>query len=234
MHEADDYLPYVRCSTEDQAEHGVSLEAQRAKVRAYAVAHNLPISRIVEDAGASAKSLDRPGMKEVIRYLENGGRGVIIAKLDRLTRSVRDWSGLVEDFFIRPDGPRLLSASEVIETRTASGRLVLNILMAVAQSERETTVERTEQAMGHKRSRGERLGTLPYGKSVGPDGKTLVDCPVEANALAFAKGLREKGWGLRDIADELDLFGFRPRSGGKWAISTLSQLMRGVRPNEGI
>lgn len=221
----DDWVGYIRVSTDDQVDHGVSLDAQRDKVRAFAEARGLPLVRLIEDGGFSAKTLDRPGMRSAIRFISEGGAGIVVAKLDRLTRSLRDWTALVEDHFSAEGGPRLLSASEEIETRTASGRFVLNILMAVAQCEREMIVERTGQAMRHKRSKGERLGTVPYGWMLDPDGKTLLPCPREVNAMAVMVNLRNSAWSLRAIAEEMDRLGFAPRSSGKWAVSTVAKLL---------
>lgn len=84
-------IGYSRVSTDHQAERGVSLEAQRAKLAAYAEAVDLDLVAIVEDAGVSAKSLECPGLTEALSMLEGGtASGLLVVKLDRLTRSVRD------------------------------------------------------------------------------------------------------------------------------------------------
>jgi hypothetical protein len=88
---------------------------------------------------------------------------VIIAKLDRLTRSVKDLAELLERF--NRSGVSLVSVAESLDTGTAAGRLVLNIMTAVSQWEREASGERTRDAMHHKRANGERVGTVacPHG-----------------------------------------------------------------------
>src|SRR3954466_4768983 len=91
---------YVRCSTEEQATEGVTLDAQRAKLEAFARLHELDLVAVEVDAGASAKSLDRPGLARALAMLDAGeADGVLIAKLDRLSRSVADWNRLIDGYF---------------------------------------------------------------------------------------------------------------------------------------
>src|SRR5215472_10094537 len=85
----------------------------------------------------------------------------IVAKLDRLTRSVRDLADLLERFERRDVA--LMSVSESLDTRSAAGRLVMNVLMSVAQWEREAIGERTREALRHKQAQGQRVGNVPYG-----------------------------------------------------------------------
>jgi site-specific DNA recombinase len=136
-------VAYVRVSTEKQADHGVSLAAQRSKVEAYATLYDLELVETVVDAGVSAKDIQRPGLQKALRALEGGlADAVVVVKLDRLTRSVRDLGNLVEQYFATGRFS-LLSVGEQIDTRSAAGRLVLNVLASVAQWEREATGERT-------------------------------------------------------------------------------------------
>ena len=203
---------YIRVSTEKQADEGVSLDAQRAKIQAYAVALDLDLVAIVEDAGVSAKSLDRPGLRRALAMLDTRkADALLVVKLDRLTRSVRDLGDLVERYFATRCS--LLSLSDSIDTRTASGRLVLNVLCSVAQWEREATGERTRDAMKHKQSRGEFIGgSAPYGSRVDADGK-LEPVESEQAVLRVVEQLRGAGLSLRAIAAELDRAGLRSRTG---------------------
>jgi len=109
---------------------------------------------IIVDGGESAKSLQRPGMERLLALVDGRKvQAVIIAKLDRLTRSVKDLCELLERFERR--GVALISVAESLDTSSAAGRLVLNIMTAVSQWEREAIGERTRDAMSHKRSNGE-------------------------------------------------------------------------------
>ncbi len=116
-------IAYIRVSTDKQADHGVSLDAQRAKVEAYAALFDLDLVEIIEDAGQSAKTLERPGLVRARRALRCGhAQALLVVKLDRLTRSVRDLGHLLEHDF-GTDGAALLSVTENIDTRSARGRL---------------------------------------------------------------------------------------------------------------
>jgi DNA invertase Pin-like site-specific DNA recombinase len=98
---------------------------------------------------------------------------LLVVKLDRLTRSVVDLGTLVERYFA-PGKAALLSVGEQIDTRSAAGRLVLNVLASVSQWEREAIAERTASAMQHKAKQGEYTGgQAPYGRRVAPDGARL-------------------------------------------------------------
>ena len=92
-------IGYVRVSTDKQADHGVSLEAQEAKIRAMATVHGAELGDVIVDGGESAKSLNRPGIAKLLAMVDAGQvQTVIVAKLDRLTRSVKDLCELLERF----------------------------------------------------------------------------------------------------------------------------------------
>ena len=92
-------IGYVRVSTDRQAELGVSLEAQEAKIRAMATVQGADLLEVIIDGGESAKNLNRPGLKRLIARVDSSKvEAVIIAKLDRLTRSVKDLCSLLELF----------------------------------------------------------------------------------------------------------------------------------------
>ena len=218
---------YVRVSREEQAAEGVSLAVQADKVRMFAALHDLELVDVVSDPGASAKSLDRPGLTRVLALLDSGEvEGVVVAKLDRLTRSVADLARLLDGYFGERAGKQLFSVSDSIDTRTAAGRLVLNVLMSVAQWERETICERTQSAIDHKRSRGERVGKVPYGFDLGGDGKALIENPREQEALGLIRELARVHTPLRKIAEKLTAAGYPPKGGAsRWAASSLARIL---------
>lgn len=218
-------IGYVRVSTDKQAERGVSLEAQAEKIRAMAVVHGVALSDIIVDGGESAKSLNRPGMMRLLSMVDAGEvRMVIIAKLDRLTRSVKDLCTLLERFERR--GVALVSVAESLDTSSAAGRLVLNIMTAVSQWEREAIAERTRDAMRHKRRNGERVGNIPYGFQLAPDGRHLEEEPAEQNVLAEIRRLRRAGGTLRGIAAALDQRGFQTRRGTAWRLESVARALK--------
>lgn len=207
-------IGYIRVSTEEQAREGVSLAAQEAKLRAYAALYDLELVAVVVDAGVSAKTLNRPGLQEALAKLDAGeAEALVIAKLDRLTRSVADWGTLIDGYFAKRCA--LLSVADQIDTRTAAGRLVLNVLVSVAQWEREAIGERTSAALAHKKAIGEHVGAPAYGYAV--EGVELVRVEAELEAIALAKELRAAGATLQAVADELNRRGIPTKRGGQWA-----------------
>ena len=153
-------IAYIRVSTDKQADKGVSLEAQEDKARAYAGLYDLELVEVIVDAGESAKTLNRPGLQRALSMLKTGkAEALLVVKLDRLTRSVKDLGTLIETYFA-PGKAALMSVGEQIDTRSAAGRLVLNILASVSQWEREIIGERTSVAIKHKQSKGEYILSL--------------------------------------------------------------------------
>lgn len=219
-------VAYVRVSTDKQAEHGVSLDAQRAKIEAYAALYDLDVTSYEVDAGVSASTLDRPALTRALAALDTGAAdGVIVVKLDRLTRSVRDLGDLVDRYFAAGRFA-LISVSENVDTRTAAGRLVLNVLGAVSQWEREAIGERTAAAMAHKRTVGEYTGgRVPFGYTLDVDGSTLRPCAAEQAIIAAARDLEAAGMSLRSIGAALEARGLLPRSGGQWHAKTVRGLL---------
>lgn len=117
-------IAYIRVSTEKQVEGGASLESQEKKIRAMAEVQGAKLVEIIGDGGESAKSLARPGMERLLSLVDTGKVNVvIIAKLDRLTRSVKDLAELLERIDKR--GVSLVSVADSLDTETATGRLVL-------------------------------------------------------------------------------------------------------------
>lgn len=203
---------YVRVSTDKQAERGVSLAEQEARLRAYAHLYELDLVSVISE-DASAKSLDRPGLQRALGALEPG-MGLLVAKLDRLTRSVRDLCDLCDTVF---KDCALLSVGEQIDTRTAAGRLVLNVLSSVSQWEREAIGERTKAAMGHLRREGRYTGGhVPYGYKLAqpdvaqlgtldpathiPSKQNLVECPKEQAIITQVRTLGAQGLSIRRIS----------------------------------
>ena len=224
MNTMQQVVGYVRVSSEQQAVSGVSLEAQEARIRAMAVVQGVELAEVIADAGESAKSLQRPGMARLLALIDaKQVQVVIVAKLDRLTRSVRDLADLLDRFEKR--GVSLVSVSESLDTGTAAGRLVLNVMMSVAQWEREAIGERTREALRHKKSSGQRVGTVAYGFEVSEDGKTLVTNPHEQAILDVIHELRAQKLSFRQIAKELNHRGLQTRSGSRWRFQYVDRLV---------
>jgi site-specific DNA recombinase len=176
---------YCRVSTTQQAQEGVSLDAQRTRIKAHCISQGIKLVDIITDDGYSAASLKRPGLQAALRMLATRkADAIVVLKLDRLTRSVKDLGYLCDTYFREGLPFYLLSVCDSIDTRSAGGKLILNVLMSVAQWEREAISERTQEAMAELRRQGVSVGGAPYGwrYSQGVDGagrRYLEDVPEE-------------------------------------------------------
>lgn len=139
---------YIRVSTNEQAEEGYSVGEQEARLRAYCEAMGYIINAVHVDPGFSGATIDRPGIKKVIKDVQAGRcKKVIVWKLDRLSRSQKDTLILLEDVFLANDC-NFVSLMESFDTSTPFGRCIVGILAAFAQMERENIKIRT--AMGRQ------------------------------------------------------------------------------------
>lgn len=202
-------IGYIRVSSTQQAEEGASLAAQQAKLQQYAELYGHELVSVVCDAGESAKSLKRPGIQQALAALEAGeAQGLLVCKLDRLTRSVKDLGTLLDRYFSTRFA--LFSVGDAIDTTSAAGRLVLNILTSVAQWEREATAERVKAVLEHKRANGVRLGAKPYDNPRG---------------LRRLRELAKAGLTHRAIAKALNDEGILSQRGGPWFHGTVSRVL---------
>ena len=217
-------IGYTRVSPRERAADAISLVSQRRKIEAYAVLHDLELVDVIEDAGHSAKSLDRPGMARLLSLIRARKISVVIvAKLDRITRSVRDLGELI-DLFQR-SGVEFASVADHIDTQTAAGRLVLNVMGSVSQWEREVVGERTADALATMRSNGQRISRhAPYGYRL--NGQGWIEDEQEQKAVRVMKVLRADGQSLRRIAVELERLGHHSRVGGRLSAKTVSAVLK--------
>ncbi len=221
---------YIRVSTQVQAEEGVSLGAQRAKLTAYAQAFDLEVVEVIADEGLSAKNLDRPGLQRALRLIEDGlADAIAVVKLDRLSRSVRDLGHLIETYFAKPTCS-LISVAENLNTHNAAGRLVVNMLISVAAWEREICAERTKDALFQLKSEGVRLGREGYGwrrsDELDAEGrKIVIEVEEEREAVARVLDLHGAGLSLRAIAGALTAEGRATKRGGAWRSETIRKIV---------
>jgi len=224
-------VAYIRVSSKAQAQEGLSMEAQEERIRGWCQAQELQLVAVERDAARSGGKLNRPGLQVALDRLESGeADGLIVLKLDRLTRSVSDLGHLLEDYFGPTSQWSLVCVTESIDTNTASGRLTANVLMSVAQWEREIASERTRSVMEYKREKGEFLGgEPPYGFRVveGDDGVARLEPDDgERQAMKMARGLRTRlDCSLQDIADAFNEDGMPRRNGRPWTRQAISRLL---------
>lgn len=154
---------YLRCSTEEQADSGAGLAAQEAAIRAECERRGLSLLAMHTDAGVSGNSLVRPALTAALEDLDHGrGDVLMVAKLDRLTRSVHDATGLM--MRSEKGGWGLVALDAPVDTTTPAGRAMAQILSVFAELERRLIGERTKAALAIKGDQGVVLGrprTLP-------------------------------------------------------------------------
>jgi len=202
-------IGYIRVSTHDQAEDGVSLAAQEAKVRAWADLNGADVV-IYRDEGISGKRSDnRPGLQAALDAVGKGD-ALVCYSLSRLSRSTRD-ALAIADILTKKEAD-LVSLSEKIDTTTAAGKMVFRMLAVLSEFERDQVSERTRFALAHKRKNGEKTGgDVPFGYRM--EAEHLVEDAAEQKAVRLILDLRRKGYALRAICRELEAEGHRTKTG---------------------
>jgi site-specific DNA recombinase len=213
-------VAYVRVSSQEQASEGFSLPVQEKRLRAYAASMEWNLAEVIVDAGISAGTLKRPGVQRLLAGLRDRSIGrVLIVKLDRMTRSVRDLGPLL-DAFAAADAS-LVSLGESLDTGSASGRLMVHLLVSVSQWEREAISERTLAISTDKRLERVCYGHVAFGYR--RQGDRIVPEPTEQAAIAHMRGMRPKS-SFREIVAWLVKHDIRPHR-GEWHASSVRHVL---------
>jgi len=157
---------YIRVSTSEQVDNGISLDNQRHKIEAFAELKDLDLIEVISDEGCSGKNLKREGISRIISLIEHKeADAVIVYKLDRISRKTKDLLYLFEDVFNKHK-TNFYSLNENIDTTTAQGKFFLTLMGAMAQMERDLISERTADALTELKRQSRRLGNpdkAPFG-----------------------------------------------------------------------
>jgi DNA invertase Pin-like site-specific DNA recombinase len=204
----------VRVSTEEQKYSGAGLAAQRAAILAECERRGWHLIEVIEDAGYSAKDLNRPGVKAALEVLKDGGADALVcAKLDRLSRSMLDFASIMAA--AQKQGWGLIALDCAVDTTTPAGEAMANVLATFAQFERRLISQRTKDALAVKKAQGVKLGRP----------RTLPDEVVE-------RAMAERGQGktLAAIAEALNEDAVTTAQGGqRWYASTVSAVLKSAR-----
>jgi DNA invertase Pin-like site-specific DNA recombinase len=195
-------IGYIRVSTDGQVESGAGLQAQRATILTECERRGLPLLGLVEDAGLSAKTLDRPVLAGALAQLEAGEAAVlVVAKLDRLARSVADFANLVR--VAERQGWALLACDLGMDMTTATGGLLANITASVAEWEGKIIGARTREALAVRKAAGVKLGR-----------------PRQVHPAIARRIQRERTAGstLQAVADRLNAEGTTTPTGRPWSL----------------
>lgn len=216
-------IGYIRVSTERQASEGVSLEAQQAKIEHWCKANGYELVKVYVDAGISGKRMDT--RKELLAALASLKKGMALVSysLSRLARSTKDLIEISE--LVAKKKGDLVSLSESIDTTTAAGRMMFQMLAVLSEFERNLTAERTSGALQHKKATGQKYtNQTPYGFEA-IEGR-LVQVQQEAEVVAEIQAARAGGSTLQAIADSLNGRGIPTKTGKLWAPATIHLLLK--------
>lgn len=216
---------YIRVSTERQAVHGVSLEAQQAKITAWCQANDVELAEVFVDAGISGKKArNRPGLQNALDAACKAGGVLVVYSLSRLARSTKDTIAITE----RLDKAEadLVSLSEKIDTTSAAGRMVFRMMAVLAEFESELISERVSNIWSHKRAKGEKTaGYTPFGYDVTEAG-TLVENDREQRVIELIDELKAGGLTVRAIAAELNDRGITTKTGRRWSHTQVHRTLK--------
>jgi DNA invertase Pin-like site-specific DNA recombinase len=202
-------IGYLRVSTDQQAESGAGMAAQRAAIRQQCKHNGWELAAIYEDNGASAKTLKRrPGLSEALQVLAQGdAAALVVSKLDRLARSVHDFAGLVR--IAEREGWGIVALDLGVDMTTPTGGLLANVTASVAEWERRIISVRTSEALAQKRAEGVRLGR-----------PRSLD-PAIADRI---RTRRSDGATLQVIADELNAEDIKTPTGRTWSTALVRKV----------
>jgi putative DNA-invertase from lambdoid prophage Rac len=201
---------YCRVSTDQQAERGESLATQRQRLKGKAAAMGTVLDQVYCDGGVSGSVPlgKRPEGAKLLAAVKHGDT-VIVASLDRMFRDVLDALQTIDQLQKRDVGLRFLDIADGADVRNGVGKLMLTILAAFAEQERDKIRERVRHVKAHQKAAGRYLGGIvPFGYRVvgekGDEARMLVEEPGEQRIIKHVLRLRSAGRTLRAIQAEID------------------------------
>lgn len=222
-------IAYCRVSSVEQVE-GTSLAAQEEQIRAYAKLKGIRLERVFSDMGVSGGKpiSERPEGKKLVETIESGGVStVIILKLDRAFRNVVDCLQSVDAWEEKRIALHIVDlGGNSIDTTSPAGRFMLTVLSAAAEMERGLINDRCNNGRAARKAEGKRIGEIPFGYALAPDGKTLVESGEEQRAIRLARKLKRQGHSANGIAQELNRRGIPTKKGRAWTHVQVTRLLK--------
>ena len=218
-------LAYTRLSKDDPK--SVSLDYQRTEIEKYCIREGLQLIGIEEDNGIRGKSIKaRPAVTRVLRAVDTQAIDcVIVYKSDRMSRDGIE-SLQIEKLFLRK-GVDYLSVTEgSLTSESVDDEFMRYIRAGLNQRERKLIGFRTRQALQRKKEKGERLGSIPFGMRLLPDGIHLGADPEEQDTLSLIHTLADRGLSFRGIARELNQRGIKSKHGALWSHVQVMRIIR--------
>ena len=213
---------YVRVSTEDQAKEGFSLDSQLEKLRSYCKARGWEIEGEYVDDGYSGRDIRRPAYQKMMENMDRWDI-LLVMKMDRIHRNSKNFMLMMEE--LRRKNKEFVSMTESLDTSTAMGRFVMDIIQRIAQLESEQIGERVYDGMRQKAKQGAGLlgSPPPYGYEYG-DG-VLVRVEEEARVVRRIFDDYLAGKSIGRIAEELNKGAVKTKKGGRWDRKTVSRIL---------
>lgn len=202
---------YIRVSTQGQADDGVSIEMQEAKLRQWAALNDAELVAVYVDEGLSGKNTARPGLQRALAEVKAHKGALVVYSLSRLSRSTQDTLHIADQ--LNKASADLVVLAEKVDTTTPSGRMVLTMLAAMNEFERAQLAVRTSAAMQHMKAQGRRVGSIPHGYRLAADRDHIEPDTREQDVLHQVAALRAEGMTLREISAELARLGVFNREG---------------------
>lgn len=213
MGSGDHVIGYARVSTEEQGVSGAGLAAQRRAIKAECERRGWQLARIEEDV-LSGRTLNRPGLTQALDACRSGDvSGIVVAKLDRLSRSLVDFAGLLVE--AQKGGFNLVALDLGVDLSTPAGEFLASVMASAAQWERRIIGQRTKDALSIRREQGVTLGRPPL--------------PRDALGRRVAS-MRKRGKTLQAISDTLNSESVPTLRGGQeWRPSSVRAVLRRKR-----
>jgi len=212
---------YIRVSTSGQRDEGGGLAAQRAAIEREAVHRGWELVAMHEDAASGKSMKRRPGLDAALRMIEAGhADGLIVAKLDRLSRSLLDFCSLAERS--RRHGWSIIALDVQVDTSTPAGEMMVNVLVTFAQFERRVIGQRTKDGIAAKRKQSVKVGYGEEGALRGPIGRKRQ---VDAKTIGRIRRDRDAGYSFGAIAERLNAAGIPGGQGGQWWPATVRKVL---------
>src|SRR3954469_1559273 len=211
MESPERVLFYRRASTREQGDSGLGLDAQLRKLRAEAAHRGWTVVEDFHDVASGKGTNGRLGLKQALAALKRHDADVlVVSKLDRLSRSVADFARLMEQ--ARRERWAVVALDLNIDTTTATGELMANMLAALAQWERRLISERTKDALAEKKDQGVQLGK---------------PSPLPIETLRMIRKLRKRGLGARRITAWLNQRDVPTPSGAgkEWHVTQVQRVL---------
>ncbi|MCQ2085318.1 MAG: recombinase family protein [archaeon] len=221
---------YIRVSTEEQATEGYSLAAQEEKLLMYCtdIVDDLEVYDIYRDEGFSGRTEKRPEYQRMMSEIDNWDL-ILVLKMDRIHRNTRNFMMMMDKLVKKKKEFR--SATEELDTTTAMGRFVVNMIQNIAQLESEQIGERTKMGMTQKAQSMENNvaenRTMGFNPPFGYDLENRLLVPIREQLAVVTRIYKEylEGCSLEDLKESLNRDGLRTKNGKQWTKDNLSTIL---------